>query len=86
MVLLIPLAETVLIPLGLTTEASTTDSAIHIKKFGLGVTPLTISKEEINGITKIIKYLEEHGLLIKGVSKAIKMKQKNKKEDFSECY
>ena len=35
---------------------------------------------------KIVKSLEEPGLLIKGVSKTTKMKQKNKKEDFSVCY
>ena len=34
---------------------------------------------------KIVKYLEESGLLIKGVSEIIKMNQKSKKEDFSEC-
>ena len=35
---------------------------------------------------KIAKSFEDSGLLIKGVSKTIKMKQKNKKEDFSVCY
>ena len=33
---------------------------------------------------KIVKSLEESGLLIKDVSET--MKQKNEKEDFSECY
>ena len=37
-------------------------------------------------IIKIVEYLKESGLLIKDVSKTIKMKQKNKKEDFLECY
>ena len=32
----------------------------------------------MNDIMKIIKSLEESGLLIKGVKKTIKMKQKNK--------
>ena len=31
---------------------------------------------------KIVKSLEESGLLIKGVSETIKMKEKNQKEDF----
>ena len=31
---------------------------------------------------KIVKYLEESGLLIKVVSETIKMKEKNQKEDF----
>ena len=36
---------------------------------------------------KIVKYLEESGLLIKGNSmKQFKMKQKNKNEDFLVCY
>ena len=35
---------------------------------------------------KIVKSLEESGLLTKGVSETIKMKQKNKKEYFLECY
>ena len=33
---------------------------------------------------KIIKSLEKSGLLIKDVTKRLKMKQKNKKEDFLE--
>ena len=54
--------------------------------FGSGLTTLIISNEEMYDIMKIVKSLEESGLLIKGVCEAIKMKQKNKKEDFSECY
>ena len=37
-------------------------------------------------IMKIVKSLEELGLLIKLISKIIKMKQKNKKEGFFQCY
>ena len=40
----------------------------------------------MNNIIKIIKSLEESGLLIKDVSKTMKNEAKNKKEDFSECY
>ena len=49
---------------------------------------LTILNEEINDIIKIVKLLEEPGLLIKGISETIKndKKNKNKKEDFLECY
>ena len=36
-------------------------------------------------IIKIVKSLEDSGLLIKGVVKQLKIKQKNKKEDFSKC-
>ena len=35
---------------------------------------------------KIVKSLEESRLLIKDASETIKMKLKNKKEDFLECY
>ena len=44
--------------------------------FGSGVTTLIISNDEINAIMKIIKSHEESGLLIKGVSKAVKNKAK----------
>ena len=41
----------------------------------------------MNDIIKIIKYLEEADLLIKGVSKAIEDETKEKKKvDFSTCY
>ena len=67
-----PLAKSVLIPLGLRAAESATDVAIHKKMFGSGTTTLIISNEEMNDIIKIIKSLEESGLLIKGVSQTIK--------------
>ena len=73
-----PLAKRVLIPLGLT-EASTTNSVIHKKILGSIVPTLPISKEEMIDIMKIIKSLQESGLLIKGVSEAIKNEEKKKK-------
>ena len=60
-----PLAKTVLIPLGLMAAASTTDAAIHKKMFGSGFPTPIISNEEMNDIMKIVKSLEESGLLIK---------------------
>ena len=63
--LLKPLTKIVLIPLGLT--AAATDAAIHKKMFWSGTT-LLISNKEMNDEIKIIKLLEESGLLIKGVS------------------
>ena len=81
-----PLAKSVLIPLGLTAAAAATDAAIHKKMIGSGFTTLIISNEEMNDIMKIVKSLEDSGLLIKGVSETIKNKAKEKKEDFSECY
>ena len=71
-----PLAKSVLIPLGLTAAPSATDAAIHKKMFGSGKTTLIISNKEMNNIMKIIKSIEESGLLIKGVSVTIKNEAK----------
>ena len=48
--------------------ASTADAAIRKKMFGSGFTTLIISIEEMNDVMKIVKSLEESGLLIKGVT------------------
>ena len=61
------LTKSVSIPLGLTAAASATGAVIHKKMFGSGMTILIISKEEMDDIMKIVKPLEESGLLIKGV-------------------
>ena len=50
--------------------------------FGSGATTLIISNEEMIDIMKIIKSLEESGLLIKGVSETIKNEAKKQKEGF----
>ena len=76
----------VLIPLG-SAAASAADAAIHKKMFGSGTRPSdfakqTISNEEMNDITKIVKSLEVSGLLIKGVSKTIKNEAKEQKGGF----
>ena len=76
------LAKSVLIPLGLTATASATDAAIHAAIFGSGITALIISNEVMNDIMKIVKSLEEYGLLIKGVSKTIKNKAEKTKGRF----
>ena len=47
---------------------------------------LIISNEETNDVMKIIKSLEESGLLVKGVSEPIKNKAKEKKDYFFVCY
>ena len=54
--------------------------------FGSDATKLIISNEEMSDIMKIVKSLEESGLLIKCVSETIKNKVKNKKEGFSEFH
>ena len=78
-----PLRKKVLIPLGLTAAASATDAALHKKMFGSGVTNFINSNEEMNNIIKIVKSLQESGLLIKGISETIKKRPKSKNEDFS---
>ena len=57
-----PLAESVLIPLGLTAAASATDAGIHKKILGSGHnnnTTLIMSNSEMDDILKIIKSLED---------------------------
>ena len=76
------LAKSVLIPLGLTAAVSATDAAIHEKMFESGVTTLIVSNEEMNDIMKIVKSIEESGLLIKGVSHTIKNDAKEQKGEF----
>ena len=56
------------------------------KKYGSGTTNLIISNEEIEDIMKIVKLLEESGLLIKRINETIKNKHKKKKADFSQYY
>ena len=61
------------IPLELTAAMSATDAAMERNIFGLEITS-NESNEEIDDIIKIIKSLEDSGLLLKSVSKTIKMK------------
>ena len=74
-----PLPKSVLIPLGLT---AATDVATQNEIFVSCMTTLIISNEEMNGIIKIVKSLEEFGLLIKGVSETIKNEEKEQKDGF----
>ena len=66
-----PLAKSVLISLGLTAAASAADSGIHKKILGSdhnNNTTLIISNDEMEDILKIVKSLEDPGVLLKGVS------------------
>ena len=56
------------------------------KIHGSGTTTLRISNEEMNDIMKILQALEDSNILLKRVTKTIKIKQKNKKENFWLCY
>ena len=61
------LAKSVLVHLGLTAAALAMDAAIQKKIFWSGTATLIFSNKELNDIVKIIKSLEDSGLLIKGV-------------------
>ena len=85
----LPLAKNVLAPLGLTAI----DGSIQKKIHGSGATKgtgatkgagvkLIIEQEDMNDIIKIIKALENSGILLKGVSKAIKNETKEQKGGF----
>ena len=80
------LCQSVLIPLGLSAGMSVEDAAIQNKFYESGTTTSIISNEEMKDIMKIVKSLEESGLLIKELMKQLKMKQRNKKVDFFQCY
>ena len=63
-----PLAKSVLIPLGLTAAASVADAGIH--------------NDEMDDILKIVKSLEDSGVLLKGVSETIQHEAKEQRGGF----
>ena len=77
----IPLAKNVLAPSRITAAASTIDAGIQKKTHGSGTTTLIISNEELKDVMKIVQALKNYNILLKGITKAVKMKQKNKEED-----
>ena len=68
--------------LGLTAVVSATDAAINKKFLGSGTTTLIISNNEIQDILKIVKSLEDSGILLKGVIETIKDEAKEPKGGF----
>ena len=74
-----PLAKSVLFPLGLTAAASVADAGIHKILLGSGhsldsashTTTLIISNDEMEDIMKIVKSLEDSGLLLKRVQNKV---------------
>ena len=74
-----PLAESVLIPLGLSAGMSAADSAIQKKIYGSDTATLIIANEEMEDIIKIVESLEESVLLIKGISETINNEAKEQK-------
>ena len=76
--------KSVIIPLGLTAAASAADAGIHKKILGSGQnTTLIISNDEMKDILKIVKSLEDSGLLLlEGVSETVKNEAKEQKGGF----
>ena len=70
----------------MTAAAPTTAAAIEKKIYASGKIALIISNQEMEDTTVIVKYLEESGLLNKGVSKKkkkkLKMNEKKKNKGF----
>ena len=79
-----PLAESVFVPLELTAAASVADAGIHKKILGSGHnnTTLIISNNEMHDILKIVKSLEDSGVLLKGVSEKIQNEAKKQRGGF----
>ena len=70
-----------MIPLGLTAAASAADAGVYKKILGLGhnhpsSTTLIISNDEMEDIIKIVKSLEDSGLLLKGFRKTVQNETK----------
>ena len=60
---------------------------LNIYIYGLDMTTLIISNEEMKDMMEIVKSLEQSGLLEKGVSETNENEEKiNKKVDFLICY
>ena len=77
-----PLAKSVLILLGLTAAASAADAGIHKKILGSGTTTRIILNDKMKHIIKIVKSLEDSGLLLKGVSETFQNEDKKQKGGF----
>ena len=78
-----PLDKSVSVLSGLIAASSAADAGIHKKILGSGHnTTLIISDDEMEDILKIVKSLEDSGLLLEGVSKTIKDEAKEQRGVF----
>ena len=77
-----PLAKSVLIPLGVTAAAAAADAGIQKKILGSGNKTVIISNNEMEGIIKIVKPLEDSGLLWKRVTETVQNEIKEQKGGF----
>ena len=76
------LTKSVLIPLGLTAAVLAADAGIHKKILGSGNTTLIISNKDMEDLIKIVKSLEDSGLLLNGVTESVKNEIKQQKSGF----
>ena len=78
-----PLAKSLLTPLGLTAAASAADAGIHKKILGSGNNAtLIISNIDMDDLIKIVKSLEDSGLLLKGIAESVQNEIKEQKDQF----
>ena len=80
-----PLSKSVFVPLGIIAAASPADAGIHKKILGSGHnnnTSLTVSNNEMDNILKIVKSLEDSGVLLKSVSETIQNEAKEQRGGF----
>ena len=76
----VPLAKNVLAPIS--AAMSAIDGSIKKTMLGSGMTTLIISNDEMNDILKVVKSLENSGLLLKGVSETIQYETKEQRGGF----
>ena len=74
--------KNVLIPLGLTASASAADAGIHKNILGSGNTTLIVSNKDMDDLIKIVKFLQDSGLLLKGVTESVQNELKEQKGRF----
>ena len=69
--------------LGLTAAASATDAAINKQILGSGNhTTLIISNEDMQDVSKLVKSLEDSGMLLDGITETVKNEVKEQKGGF----
>ena len=82
MKLAMALAKNVFATLGLSAAMSAIDGSIKNKMLGPGAITLIISNDEMDDILKIVKSLENSGVLLKGVSETIQHEAKEQRGGF----
>ena len=86
----LPLLKSVIKPLGvldITAAASATNAAINKKILGSGNhTTLIISNDDMQYLLKIVKSLEDSGILLDGITEAVETEVKEQKVVFYQCF